>query len=100
MPRLMCRTVNYRQVFLHCSNVHGKAIAKRFPVVLFIWAYLTSCIVVLHSLNVSEPVFTVVNIQCADRFLTGKETKVNLQHMHSGRTSQRTDYASIMTTSR
>jgi hypothetical protein len=63
----MCRTVNYRRVFLHCSNVHGKAIAKRFLVVLFIWAYLTSCIVVLHSLNIPEPVFTVVNIQCADK---------------------------------
>jgi hypothetical protein len=29
MLRLMCRRVNYRQAFLHCSNVHVKAIAKR-----------------------------------------------------------------------
>jgi len=63
----MCGRVNYRQVFFHCGNVHGKAIAKLFLVVLYIWAHLTSCIVVLHSLNVPERVSTVTNIQCTDK---------------------------------
>jgi len=62
----MCGRVNYRQVFFHCSNVHGKAIAKLFLVVLYIWAHLTSCVVVLHSLNIPEPVSTVTDIQCTD----------------------------------
>ena len=51
MPRLIYRIINYRQVFHYCSNVHGKAIANRFLLVLYISAYIVYCVTTLASLT-------------------------------------------------
>jgi len=73
---------------------------KGFLVVLYIWACLTSCIVVLYSLNIPEPVFTVINSHCTDKKIPhgqGNKVQSTTHAFRSYLTENR--FTSIMTIS-